>query len=58
MGCIVFGPRSEEVTWEWRKPHELNVLYSSPKIEWKKLGGACSAYGGEERHIQGFVVET
>jgi len=58
MGYIVFVPRSEEVTGEWRKPHELNVLYSSPKIEWKKLGGAGSAYGGEESHIQDFVGET
>jgi len=32
MGCIVFGPRREEVTGEWRKPHELIDLYSSPNI--------------------------
>jgi len=24
------------------------------KIEKNEMGGACSAYGGEERHIQGF----
>jgi len=51
MDCIVFVPRSEEVTGEWRKPYELNVRHSSPKIEWKMSGGPCSAYGGEERHI-------
>jgi len=22
------------------------------------MGGACSAYGGGERHVQGFGVET
>jgi len=29
----VFGPRRDEVTGEWRKPHneELNYLYTSPK---------------------------
>jgi hypothetical protein len=31
---IIFGPRKDEVTGEWRKLHieELNDLYSSPKI--------------------------
>jgi hypothetical protein len=30
----VFGPRRDEVTGEWRKPHneELNETYSSPTI--------------------------
>ena len=30
----IFGPKREEVTWEWRKPHneELNDLYSLPNI--------------------------
>jgi len=30
----IFGPERDEVTGEWRKPHneELNVLYSSPNI--------------------------
>jgi hypothetical protein len=28
----MFGPRKDEVTWEWRKLYneELNELYSSP----------------------------
>jgi len=62
----IFGPRRVEVTGEWRKLHteELNDLYCSPsifrviksrRIRWT---GACSAYGGEERCIQGFGGET
>jgi hypothetical protein len=34
MNCIVFGRRSEEVKGEWRKPHELSDLFSSPDIVW------------------------
>jgi hypothetical protein len=31
---ILFGPKRDEVTGEWRKLHneELNILYSSPNI--------------------------
>jgi hypothetical protein len=45
----VFGPERDEVTGEWRKLHneELN-----DKIEKNRMGGECSAYGGEERRIQ------
>jgi hypothetical protein len=27
-------------------------------MEYNEMGGACSTYGGEERHIQGFGGET
>jgi hypothetical protein len=43
---------------------ELNDLYCLPKycsgdkIEKNEMGGACSAYGGKERNIQGFGGET
>jgi len=32
----IFGPRKDEETGEWRKPHneELHDLYSSPNIIW------------------------
>ena len=49
----IFGPKRDELTGEWRKLHneELNNLYSSINIVWviksrRKMGGACSAYGG------------
>jgi hypothetical protein len=62
----IFGPNRDEVTREWRKPHneELNDLYSLPNIVpvikngKNAVGGACSAYGGEERCIKGFGGET
>jgi len=32
----IFGPKRDEVTGEWRKPHseELNDMYCSPNIIW------------------------
>jgi hypothetical protein len=57
----LFGPRRDEVTREWRKLHndELSDLYTLPqycaggKIEKNEMGGACGAYGGGERCVQG-----
>jgi len=62
----IFGPKRNEVTGEWRKLHsdELNNLYSSPnilsgdKIEKNEMDRACSAFGEEERRIQGYGGET
>ena len=61
----IFGSKRDGVTGEWRKLHkeELHDLYCSPNtvpviIEKNEMGGACSAYGGEERRIQGFGGET
>ena len=62
----IFGPERDEVTGGWRKLHneELNDLYCSPnnvggdQVEKNEMGGACSAYGGKERCIQGFGVES
>jgi len=32
----IFGPKGDEVTGEWKKPHneELNDLHPSPNITW------------------------
>jgi len=59
----IFEPKRDEGTGEWRKLHdeELN-LYCSPYIVWvikvenNEMGVACSAYGGDERRVQGSGV--
>jgi hypothetical protein len=58
----IFGPKRDEVTGEWRKLHneELNNLTqhcAGDKIK-NEMGGACSAYGGGERCVQGFSGKT
>ena len=61
-----FGPNRDEVTGEWRKLHneELSDLLllteycAGGKIEKNELGGACGAYGGGERGVQGSGGET
>ena len=62
----IFGHKRDEVTGEWRKLHneELNEFllltqyFSGDKIEKNEMDEACSAYGREERRIQGFGGET
>jgi hypothetical protein len=60
----IFGSERDEVTGELRKYNvELNDRYYSPNIvraikSRRMMGGACSAYGGEERHTQGFGGES
>jgi len=62
----IFGPKRDEITGEWRKLHneELNNLYSitqycaGDEINKNETAGACSAYGGGERCVQGFSGET
>ena len=60
----IFGTKRDKVIGEWRKLHkeELNDLYltrycSGDQIK-NETGGACSAYGGEQKCIQGFGEET
>jgi hypothetical protein len=36
----------------------LTQYCAGDKIEKNEMGGACSAYGGEERCVQGFGGET
>jgi hypothetical protein len=50
----IFGPKTDEVTGEWRKLHnkELHDLYSSPSIiriiKSRRMRWGCSTNGGEE----------
>ena len=59
----IFGPRSEEVTGEWRRLHneELNDLYCSPNIvrviKWRRMRWAGHvARMGEERGVYRVLV--
>jgi len=61
----VFGSKRDEVTGEWRKPHneEINDLYCSPNIvrvvtSRMRWAVHVARMGGEERRIQGFGGET
>jgi hypothetical protein len=62
----IFGPRRVEVTGEWRRLHneELIELYSSPNIvrvltsSGRSGAGHGARRGGEERCVQGFGGET
>ena len=62
----VFGPKTEDVTGEWRTLHkeEINNPYFSPNtmhvIESikNKMGGSCSTYVGRGEVHTGFVWET
>jgi len=59
----IFGPRSDEVTGEWRRLHneEVNVLYCSPNIvrviKWRRMRWAGHvARMGEERGMNRVLV--
>jgi len=61
----LFGPKRDEVTREWRKLHneELIDLYCSPNIVWVIKSRIMRWAGhvehmGEERRIQGFSGDT
>jgi drug/metabolite transporter superfamily protein YnfA len=61
----IFGPKRDEVTGEWRNYVMRSLMIYTPrprlvcdKIEKNEMGRAYSAYGGEERRIQGFGGET
>ena len=62
----MFGPKRDEVTWDWRKLHneELNDLYSSPNIfiviksRRMRWAGHVARIDGEGRYIQSCGGET
>jgi hypothetical protein len=55
----IFVPKRDEVTGEWRKLHNEELTdYSGDQTEKNEMSGACSAYGGGERCIQGFGGES
>jgi len=40
------------------QPEAAQCHHDGDKIEKNEMGGACSTYGGEERHIKGFGGEA
>jgi hypothetical protein len=56
----IFGPKTDELTGEWRKLHnkELHNLYSSPdiirQVKANDVGGACGTHGRGEKSVKGF----
>jgi hypothetical protein len=48
--CLCFAP--------FQSVRLLTQYCSADKIEKNEMGGACSAYGGGERRVQGFGGET
>ena len=63
FSTIIFGPRRDEVTGEWRRLHneELNDLYCSPNIvrviKWRRMRWAGHvARMGEERGVYRVLV--
>ena len=57
---IIYGPRRDEVTGEWRKLHneKLNDLYSSPDIVWVIKLRRMSWVAGEECIIRRITSYT
>jgi hypothetical protein len=60
----IFRLKREDVTGDWRRLHseELHKLYASQNIirviKSRKMSGACSTYGGDEKCIQHFGRKT
>jgi len=59
----IFGPRRDEITGKWRRPHneELNDLYCSPNIvrviKWRRMRWAGHVTRiGEERGVYRVLV--
>jgi hypothetical protein len=55
----IFGPKRDDVTREWRKLHNEELLtkyYAGDKIEKNEVGGECSTYG-ENRSVYRILVE-
>jgi hypothetical protein len=57
----IFGPKRDEITGEWRKLYNEELIikyYGGDQIEKNEMGGACNTYWGQERCLQGFGRKT
>ena len=54
----IFGPMRDEVTEEWRKLHNEELMICTAHTILLRLDAPRGTYGGEERCIQGFGGET
>jgi hypothetical protein len=56
---MIFGPKMDEVTGEWRKLHDEELRINKYKQKYKQnnqvaedeMGGSCSKNGGKEERV-------
>jgi hypothetical protein len=53
----IFGLKRDEISWEWRRLHNKELLaryHLGDQVKKPEMGRICSTYWGQPRCIQGF----